>query len=179
LKKQPAPLGSALWKKLREYGLIETPEERRENSFCHAPDSDKEATAYSNGVRRALKGVLALDRETAKLEIVFKAGTDAGMNLLVHDSTSRLLINDKWLEFHTSHESSDCDLALEASHQHLNIDTFDCGHIIVELYDYLVAELSRKQQKIPAYPLKPALCSAVKLPEKFYKLRLGLVLLLA
>jgi hypothetical protein len=144
LKKEPAPLSRPIWQKLRSYGLVRTPQERREYLLCNAPNSVKETTAYSSGVARALRGVLALDDRTRNLEVVFKSGVEAELDLLLHGW--RVLINDKWLDFHASHDSGGCDLSVEASHQHVHIDTFDCGHI-TELYDSLVAELSRYQQR--------------------------------
>jgi hypothetical protein len=144
LKKEPAPLSRPIWKKLRSYDLVKTPQERREELLCNTATSVKEETAYSNDVKRALMGVLALDERTRNLEVVFKSGAEAELDLLLHGW--RVLINDKWLDFHSSHDSGGCDLSVEASRQHVNIDTFDCGHIITELYDSLVAELSRYQR---------------------------------
>ncbi|PMD41313.1 hypothetical protein L207DRAFT_581755 [Hyaloscypha variabilis F] len=142
LKKEPAPLKSELWKKLRSFGLLRTPQERRERLLCDAPESLKRESAYSTGMKRALMGILALDPKTRNLEVTFKSSTVAELDLLIHGS--KLLINDKWLDFKASHECGDCDLSLEASTQNLNIDTFDCGHIITELYNALVADMSNQ-----------------------------------
>ncbi|KAE9373627.1 hypothetical protein N431DRAFT_557673 [Stipitochalara longipes BDJ] len=144
LKKEPAPLKSELWKTLRCSGILQTPQERREQVLCNSPVSLREESAYSRGMKRTLMRVSALDSKTRHLEITFKSGADADLDLLIHDSS--LLINDKWLDFKSSHECRDCDLSLEASTHKVDIDTFDCGHIITELYGALVADLARNQQ---------------------------------
>ena len=92
LKKEPAPLKSELWKKLRSFGLLRTPQERRERLLCDAPESLKRESAYSTGMKRALMGILALDPKTRNLEVTFKSSTVAELDLLIHGS--KLLIND-------------------------------------------------------------------------------------
>jgi hypothetical protein len=126
---------------LRKHGLIKTPQEWRQHLLSNAPNSALEDTIYSKGVQRALLGVLALDPRTQHRELVFKSGGDADLDLLL-DGT-RILVNDKWLDFHASHESGSCDLLSEASDQQISIDSFDCGHVITELYDLILVELSR------------------------------------
>jgi len=96
-------------------------------------------------------GVLALDSRTRNLKLVFRSGAEAELDLLLNGSD--LLVNDKWLDFQRSHQFGGCELMSEAFNQHVDIDSFDYGHIITELYDLILVELS----SLPRQPSVDAL----------------------
>jgi len=141
LKKEPVPLSAPIWVSLRRYNLLRTPDEQRHHLLFNAPNSAYELTAYSTGVLRTLKAILALDQRTKDLEIFFKDGEYAELDLLL--DRSRLLINDKWLDFDASHALSFCALFAEANDDEVKIDTFSCNHVVTELYNLILVELSR------------------------------------
>jgi hypothetical protein len=108
-------------------------------------------------MKRALRAVLALDTRTRDLEVVFKDGTLARLDLLITSSippknsdetvqntgnNQQLLINDKWLSFASSHEAAPCSLSNEVTKGCLSVDFFSCSHIIIELYEMILLELS-------------------------------------
>jgi hypothetical protein len=84
--------------------------------------------------------VLALDPRTRDLQLDFRSGANAELDLLLLGPN--LLINDKWLDFYASHENSSCSLFHEATAEQTNIDRFSCSHIIKCLYDSILVELS-------------------------------------
>jgi hypothetical protein len=84
--------------------------------------------------------ILALDSRTRNLELDFRCGGVAELDLLLDNNC--LLINDKWLDFVTSHQSSSCSLFLQATAEQSSIDRFSCGHLMKSLYDSVLVELS-------------------------------------
>lgn len=85
--------------------------------------------------------ILALDPRTRDLRLSFRSGANAELDLLLLEQN--LLINDKWLDFFASHETSSCSLFLEAVAEKTSIDRFSCSHAIKTLYDWILLELSR------------------------------------
>ncbi|KAF4630319.1 hypothetical protein G7Y89_g7815 [Cudoniella acicularis] len=100
--------------------------------------------AYSRGVRRALEAVLAFDPRTKEFKMCFKDGKVAEMDLLLHENT--LMINERWLDFQTSHRRTRCSLFEEAFALNLNIKIFSCGHVLTELYGLILVELARGER---------------------------------
>jgi hypothetical protein len=107
----------------------------------NAIETDFHKTPYAEEVERALRSVLALDSRTRDLRLDFRSGTSAELDILLQGSN--LVINDKWLDFHASHDKSFCSLFLEATAEQITIDRFSCGHIIKNLYDLILVELSK------------------------------------
>jgi hypothetical protein len=90
-------------------------------------------------VKRALQAALCLDPRTQCLEIVFKDGAVAELDLLLEGT--QLMINEKWLDFHASHKEMPCWLSRLSAIEGSNCDNFSCDHIITELYDMILLEL--------------------------------------
>lgn len=107
----------------------------------NAQDSTATRTPYSEGVIRAVKAVLELDERTQNYKLVFKSGENAELDLLLDGQ--QLLINDKWLDFNSSHKSSYCVLHAEATEEKIAIDTFSCIHIAEKLYSLILNQLPR------------------------------------
>ena len=107
----------------------------------NALETDFHKTPYAEEVERALRSVLALDSRTRDLRLDFRSGTSAELDILLLGCN--LVINDKWLDFHASHDKSLCSLFLEATAEQINIDRFSCSHIIKNLYDLVLVELSK------------------------------------
>jgi hypothetical protein len=126
---------------LRKFGLIRTPEEQRHHLLRNAPATCLTKTPYSEDVERALKAVLALDSRTRELRLDFRSRGKAELDLLLQGSD--LLINDKWLDFGSSHKESSCSTFLEAKAAKIEIDRFSCSHIVKHLYDLILLELSK------------------------------------
>jgi len=128
---------------LRKHGLLRTPNEQRDHLLLNAPRSTIEDTIYSTGMKRALRAALALDSGTRDLELCFRSGENAELDLILDGK--QLLINDKWMSFHKSHacDPSFCPLRKQASGGSVQIDTFTCGHIVEALYGLILDEISR------------------------------------
>jgi hypothetical protein len=92
-------------------------------------------------VKRALCASLCLDARTKNLELVFKDGTVAELDLLL-DGT-QLMVNEKWLDFHASHKNVSCWLSRLSSTAGFSSDTFSCDHVITELYDMVLMEVDK------------------------------------
>lgn len=141
LRKEPAQLPNSVWEPLRKFKLVRTPEEQRHHLLHNAPIAVVKETPYSESLKRALSAALALDSRTSGLNLVFKSGVKAELDLLLKESD--LLIHEKWLDFHLSHQGADCWLSRLASMQEINIDQFSCDHIITDLYDLVLIEIEK------------------------------------
>lgn len=85
--------------------------------------------------------MLALDSRTQKLRLEFRSRDKAELDLLLEGSN--LVINDKWLDFDSSHKDSSCSAFLEAKAAKIDIARFSCSHIVKNLYDLILVELSK------------------------------------
>jgi hypothetical protein len=141
LKKDAKSLPRAIWNPLRKYNLVRTVEEQRHHLLHNAPQSAAPSTPYSKGFNRTLKAVFSLDPRTKDLELDFRSGAEAELDLLLEGS--KLLINNRWLDFLTSHQVAPCSLFTEATANNLAIECFSCGHIVADLYELLLVELSK------------------------------------
>jgi hypothetical protein len=105
----------------------------------NAVDSALEDTPFSIGVKCLLKAALALDVRTRDLELRFKSGTNAELDLLLEGS--EILVNEKWLDFYSSHDGMPCWLSRRVSSKEVNADSFFCNHVVNDLYELVLAEL--------------------------------------
>lgn len=85
-------------------------------------DSTLEDTPFSIGVKRSLKATLALDARTRDLKLRFKSGTSAKLDLLLKGS--KILVNEKWLDFYSSHDGMPFWLSCQVSSKEVNADSF-------------------------------------------------------
>lgn len=99
-------------------------------------------TLYSLGVRRALSAALAVDNRTRELSLTFRSGYTAGLDLLIDGSN--LLIHERCLDFYGSHDTNPCRLASMASTHEVKIETFSCDHIVMDLYELILDELTKE-----------------------------------
>jgi hypothetical protein len=60
---------------------------------------------------------------------------------------SRLLINDKWLDFSSSHATLGCQLYHKDSQEELGNETFSCDHVVTELYNLIILEMKNAEDK--------------------------------
>jgi len=123
---------------LRRYGIVRTPQEQQNHFLRNAPVANVTETLYSLGIRRAL----AVDERTRQLNLTFRSGYTAGLDLLIDGS--HLLIHDRCLDFYGSHDMNPCQLARFASAQKINIETFSCDHIVMDFYELILGELAKK-----------------------------------
>jgi hypothetical protein len=82
---------------------VRTPEEHRHHLLHNAPIVEPTDTPYTQGVRRALSGALALDPITADIKLGFKSGVRADLDLLIEGPN--IFINDKCLGFQASNRN--------------------------------------------------------------------------
>jgi hypothetical protein len=73
--------------------------------------------------------------------MIFKNGQKAELDLLLHQTD--LLIHERWLDFDASHQAAPCWLSRLALRNKMQIDTFSCDHIIVGLYELVLAEIKK------------------------------------
>jgi hypothetical protein len=118
-------------------------QEQRYHLLHKAPIAVETRTPYSAGVKRALMAALSLDTRTTNIEIVFKSGARAELDLLLEGS--QLQVNEKWLDFRTSHNDAPCGLSRMAFAEDINIQTFSCDHVVNELYDLVLVEVSKRR----------------------------------
>ena len=72
----------------------------------NGPIAAERSTPYASMVKRALNTSLCLDPRTKDLELVFKHGTAAELDLLL-DGT-QLMVKEKWLDFDAGQENVPC-----------------------------------------------------------------------
>ena len=99
-------------------------------------------------VKRALRASLYLDPRTKDLELVFKEGGVAELDLLL-DGT-QLMVNEKWLDFYDSHKNAPCWLSRLSTTAGFNSDNFSCDHVITDLYDMVLMEVGKDSGAVEA-----------------------------
>jgi hypothetical protein len=139
LKKEPKQLPRRLWDPLARFDLVRTPQEQRRHLLRNAVESTPKNTPFSIGVERSLKAALELDVRTRELGLRFKSGANAELVLLLEGSD--ILVNEKWMDFHSSHDGMPCWLSRRVSSKEVNTDSFFCNHIVNDLYELVLAEL--------------------------------------
>lgn len=130
-----------VWTPLRRFNLVRTPEEQSYFLLEHAPAASLPTTAYSDGVSRAIKSVLALDSRTLPLVLDFRDGNQVQLNVILRGQ--RLIVNDKWLNFTSSHSESPCSLSSDGCASEVEINQFECTHILFDLYELILVELEK------------------------------------
>lgn len=145
LKKTPQQLVGPIWDILRKYHLVRTPQEQQERLLKNAPEAVDNGTPYSKSVKRALRAALRLDPRTRLLRLSFRSGAKAELDLLLCGPI--LNINEKWLDFHASHEKTPCCLSRTAPPEAYNTDRFSCHHVVLRLHKLVLEELARRTDK--------------------------------
>lgn len=105
-EERACPVAGRIWEPLRRFNHVRTPQEQRYHLLHSAPIATEKSTLYASMVKRALSAGLCLDKRTKRLELVFKDGTAAELDLLL-DGTE-LMVNEKFLDFHASHKKVPC-----------------------------------------------------------------------
>lgn len=124
-------------KLLTKYNLACSPFQHLVNLLAGSENSSKEETIYSAGVKRVLNQALALDDCTSGYVLQWKNGVEAELDLLTWAVSLEIPINDKFLDFHTGHNTHPC--ALHGASQHPDMGQFSCDHIIESLYGRIVS----------------------------------------
>lgn len=86
---------------------------------------------------------LSMDTRTQNLEIVFKSGSSAELDLLLEDS--QLQVHEKWLDFRTSYKNTPYGLSRLALSKDLVIYTFSYDHVINKLYNLVLVEINKER----------------------------------
>lgn len=139
-------LPSSIWWALRKHKVaIRTPEEQRNYLLEEAAVAVVKDEPYPSSLQRVLRAALALDAKTRELDLVFKGGAKAELDLFLNGSN--LLVHERWLDFHASHDKAPCWLSHRASIMKIPIDELACDHVVIDLYDLLLMELNKKGNK--------------------------------
>ena len=138
----PKRVPRALWTSLREYGLARTPVEHARYLLSNATESNYQHTVYSESFNRVLGAILKMDPHTKHLKIVYKSGTGIDSDLLIEGS--KMLINDRWLDFEKSHVASFCSVS-EVTGCKSNFE-FSCDHIITHLHESILLETIKEEK---------------------------------
>jgi hypothetical protein len=140
----PTALPKRVWDPLRKFKLVRTVNEQRYHLLHRAVVVEGPKSNYSTGVQRALKAALYSDPRTQGLDVVFKSGALAELDLLLDGDV--LEINDKWLDFEKSHASFPCSLSILASNEDSDIETdvFTCYHVITHLLRQILVDIVKE-----------------------------------
>ncbi|KAH8589310.1 hypothetical protein B0O99DRAFT_676727 [Bisporella sp. PMI_857] len=141
LRKVPEKLPEILWFPFRKYRLARTPQEQVRHVLSSAQLSTHRQTTYSRGVERMLRAILALDPRTNHLELEWKEASNVDLNMLLEGS--KLMINNKWVNFSASHRIAPCALSSKLSGANEDV-LFSCDHILLDLYNLILLELSKR-----------------------------------
>jgi hypothetical protein len=87
-----------------------------------------------------LSAALSLDERTRGLQLVFKNGSTADLDLLLDGAN--LMINERWLDFNASHQKVPCWLSSSVVTTRNSVNFF-CDHVITELYNLTLMELDK------------------------------------
>lgn len=130
-----------IWDILRKYNFVRTPEEEQIRLLDTAPEAVDIGSSYSESIKRALTASLQLDSRTKSLQLSFRSGAKADLDMLLSGAT--LKINELWLDFSASHEKSPCYLSRKRSNGVHNTNCFSCHHVVLRLHELILEELAR------------------------------------
>jgi hypothetical protein len=140
LKQQPAPLSAKLWKILRKYSLVHTPEEERIRVFRNSSASEEQESVFSKSIQHGLLASLALHPRTEQVQVEYVSGAETDIDLLFDKERQLLKVHEKWLNFARIHETAPCRISM-TSDVRLSHSIFCCDHVIEELYELAVQEI--------------------------------------
>lgn len=117
-----------------------SPDKEVERIFLNSRPVNIEST-YSTGLLRSLNAVLQIDDKTRSISIELKSSENLNLDLWLKDN--RLMINQKWADFGSSHEHLHCQVSKSGVEKD-NTRSFQCEHVVEFLYDLLLAQLPDK-----------------------------------
>jgi hypothetical protein len=82
---------------------------------------------------------LTLDERTRDFKLRFKSSANSELVLLLEGS--EILVNEKWLDFHSSHDGMPCWFSRRVSSKEVGTGSFFCNHVVNDLYEVVLAEL--------------------------------------
>lgn len=142
LKRQPTPLSAKLWRILRKYSLVHTAQEERIHVFRNSSASDEQETVFSKSIQHGLKASLGLNPMTELVRVEYVSGAETDIDMLFDKERQLLKVHEKWLNFTRTHEKAPCRISM-AHDLHLSDSTFCCDHVIEELYELAVQEITQ------------------------------------
>lgn len=142
LKKQPLKLSEPLWKLLRKFNLVRSPDEQRTHLFRRSPVSQFTPTLFSISVHRAFMAWLALDSRMRNINVSYVQNTYTAIDFLFTAGESLLQINDKWLDFKRVHETASCRISSSMSESSFVPGVFVCDHLIDDLYGLVLVDIA-------------------------------------
>lgn len=169
LKQQPAPLSAKLWKILRKYSLVRTPEEERVRVFRNSSVSEEQETVFSKSIQHGLKASLALSQKTEMVRVEYVSGAETDIDMLFDKEQQLLKVHEKWLNFVRIHETAPCRISM-ASNLRLSQSIFCCDHVIEELYELAVQEILETSTSNHAEAMKFARSMRLKVREKLQQM---------
>jgi hypothetical protein len=140
LKRQPASLTPKLWKILRKFCLVRTPQEQRIYLFRNSSPSEEPATMFSTSIQRGLKASLSLHNRTQHISVEYVSGAETDIDLLFEKEQQLLKVHEKWLNFTRIHVTAQCRISSVSNIQPPN-SVFLCDHVIEEIYELAVHEI--------------------------------------
>ncbi|KAK4444027.1 hypothetical protein QBC34DRAFT_360992 [Podospora aff. communis PSN243] len=149
LKKKSKKIDAALWKVLRWYKLVRTPDEERRSIFQRSEEITVDGN-FAKNVLRVLRAAFQLHDIVVSICVV-SGGDSAGIDLLCEGGGGtglplRLLIHKNWFSFTKAHEGSDCDLSnfsgLDGEGDQMSgpVDGFYCDHVVFDLFEMAIRE---------------------------------------
>lgn len=124
---------------------MRTPQEEQQRLLRDAPEAQDNEAPYSNSLKRALKASLRLFTRTKDIELSFRSGAKSDLDLVLCGSV--LNINEKWLDFRTSHKQSPCILSQVPAYHIHDDNLFTCHHIVSRLHKLVLQELARHRDR--------------------------------
>lgn len=144
LKKTPTPLPETLWRILRKYNLIRTPQEQRHLQFEALESSAQPSTKFSSTVLRILIGTPAPDSKTRSISIkLVKCKSDYGLEMLYSSEKKLLTIHEAYIGFKRAHSNANCAVSELSADSELRDKAFFCDHVVKELYELGISDITR------------------------------------
>jgi hypothetical protein len=131
-------------------------------------DSALEDTPFSIGVKHSLMAALTLDERTRDFELRFKSGANAELVLLLEGS--KILVNEKWLDFHSSHDGMPYGFWRQVSSKEVNTGGFFCNHVVNDLYELVLAELGHEEPRDHNNPRQSHGCMRLGVSENLHQM---------
>ncbi|KAL3292404.1 C-5 cytosine methyltransferase [Colletotrichum asianum] len=138
LKKKARMLPRELWKTLRRFKLVRTPEEHIDHEFLGSQAIALPKDVFAISVDRMLQAAMQLEWRLKRFRVTYVKSEHTSIDVRQSAHDLRLLIHEKWLSFDTAHLDASCDISEISKATRKQAGVFACDHIVEDLFDIVL-----------------------------------------
>ncbi|KAK2737841.1 hypothetical protein CKAH01_18816 [Colletotrichum kahawae] len=138
LKKRARMIPRELWRTLRKFKLVRTPEEQIDHEFLSSQAITLPKELFAISVDRMLRASMQLEWWLKRIRITYVKSEHTSIDVRQNAPDSRLFIHEKWLSFDTAHKNAPCDISDIDEAERKQEGVFACDHIVEDLFDVVL-----------------------------------------